>query len=158
MALQWGPALFAGKDETHSDSHKPSLSGFNGARLCSPGKTEILLLAANIRMLLQWGPALFAGKDERTSSRSYSALDRFNGARLCSPGKTLRPFACVVLDPYWLQWGPALFAGKDQTLKREHLSYTGLASMGPGFVRRERLLKSISAHNAQPKGDGGAGL
>ncbi len=62
--LQWGPALFAGKDG--ASRLPPGLLGsrFNGARLCSPGKTLLTdSRTISLEHALQWGPALFAGKD-----------------------------------------------------------------------------------------------
>jgi hypothetical protein len=82
---------------------------------------------------------LFAAKDPPSGGLGGSVgRAGFNGARLCSPGKT----PDLTTEPQVgteLQWGPALFAGKDDYQLGCLLPSSG-ASMGPGFVRREREL------------------
>ena len=79
--------MFAGKDAWKRTFLRMQPSRFNGARLCSPGRTLFRIPTLPQDDELQWGPALFAGKDAMTASDAT--------------------------DLTALQWGPALFAGKD---------------------------------------------
>ncbi len=115
LLLQWGPALFAGKD--------PDQWG-----------------TMEVPPELQWGPALFAGKDDRGMVAKVQLLAAASMGpgfvrRERPPKETERPKKRSLS----LQWGPALFAGKDNSAGIRSNFYLNEASMGPGFVRRERL-------------------
>ncbi len=59
--LQWGPASFAGMCNVQPWARVPLSTGFNGARLRSPGCAAMISTPAPARIQLQWGPASFAG-------------------------------------------------------------------------------------------------
>ncbi len=63
QALQWGPALIAGKSAALTRRRRPA------------------------PFTLQWGPALIAGKGLTASFRTVDTPSCFNGARLSSPEK-----------------------------------------------------------------------
>ncbi len=134
-SLQWGPASFAGMCGSRAVARWEVSRCFNGARLRSPGCA--------------------AGSPARRQTRRR----RFNGARLRSPGCADTHLLCQE-GAVMLQWGPASFAGMclEQRVPARYArelqwgpaSFAGMclsgsrgvgdalvASMGPGFVRRD---------------------
>ena len=151
-ALQWGPGLYT-REMCRGCSSASTASGFNGARVCTPGKCPLWTAAPAAqrasmgpgfvhpgnpscqprshrpRLGLQWGPGLYT-REMAAGCRSPPPLRRFNGARVCTPGKSAAAFGRVWLAA--LQWGPGLYTREIRTPARGCVKRN--ASMGPGFV------------------------
>ena len=57
-ALQWGPGLYT-REMGAPGRPLWGAPGFNGARVCTPGKYEIGAQLVERPDLLQWGPGLY---------------------------------------------------------------------------------------------------
>ncbi len=109
--LQWGPASFAGmchRRERSDGRRRPASMGPGFVRRDVPLG---LLQSQVLGSALQWGPASFAG--------------------MCSGCVKSGTFRCP-----GLQWGPASFAGMCGRYVDAGAALR-IASMGPGFVRRD---------------------
>ncbi len=107
-----GPGFVRRDVRSRGRSAPVTSSRFNGARLRSPGCASTLTDSTGKVTVLQWGPASFAGMCSRHSAHPS--------------GPSLS-----------LQWGPASFAGMCPRPTRPRCRGHVVASMGPGFVRRD---------------------
>jgi len=135
-----GPGfVHPGNPDPRSSDPEQVASGFNGARVCTPGKCGWTTPTCGNGRGFNGARVCTPGK-YLPLQRAARTDSRFNGARVCTPGKcpsrTAGPSSAREL-----QWGPGLYTREIVTTFGRSAS-PPLASMGPGFVHPGNLLEA----------------
>ena len=139
----------------HAASHG---TGFNGARVCTPGKFPSDLGRHLETAVASMGPGFVHPGNDRTTRPRRCRPYGFNGARVCTPGKSVAPATAThrkhaSMGPGFvhpgnysgsrtgslrsrLQWGPGLYTREIGGTRRP-FTHLGWLQWGPGLYTRE---------------------
>ena len=117
-----GPGFVHPGNSVEHGPLKQCYKSFNGARVCTPGKSGAGPNLSPIRRIASMGPG-FVHPGNPHGPRAARPHHRFNGARVCTPGKYAR---------------------------FERYSDIQGASMGPGFVHPGNLRRVARMHRIAP--------
>ena len=177
-ALQWGPGLYTREIGADRPGVRRS-AGFNGARVCTPGKCARPAPAGALGAPASMGPGfVHPGNARCARTRRPGLWGRFNGARVCTPGKFRRHHRARVGRPRFngarvctpgkwigtgggasvpapLQWGPGLYTREIGT-RRDVIRPRRRLQWGPGLYTREieLHLAGVAPHRSASMGPG----